>query len=276
MTKPSNANPIPYPATPSPEKPALTIETPQNGASYFNTNSVTLNFSVVGPDLWYIDYDFFYHLGQVTGIEVSLDGNLSSYPYSSTVIDTNGLVTPPLVNYSITLNHLTSGMHEVNVTVHAYSFYTTPIYGSQNIPVNHTSLYQYPIVVSDVVYFTVEPPQVLILSPQTTTYNKSSVSLMYSINEATSQIHYSLDGQKNITDTGNSTLNDLSNGSHNVTVYAADMFGNIGSQTVNFTIEKSEPFLTAPVVIGSVVVVLFAVAFASLLLFRRHQKTQAT
>jgi hypothetical protein len=250
------ANPIPYPATPSPEKPTLTIETPQNGASYSNINSLALNFSVAKPISWCIDYDFFYNLGQITGIDVVLDGNLSSYPYNST-------------NYSIMLKHLTSGIHEVNVTVHAYSFYTTPIYGSKSIPVNGTSLYQYPIVVSNAVYFTVEPPQVLILSPQTTTYNESSVSLIFSINEATSQIYYCIDGQKIIADAGNSTLTDLSNGSHNVTVYAADVFGNIGSQTIAFTVEKIEPFPTVPVIAVVIAVVL---AGAGLLVYFRRRK----
>jgi hypothetical protein len=268
----AEANPIPYPATPSPEKPTLTIETPQNGASYSNIDSLALNFSVAKPTSWCIDYDFFYNLGQITRIEVYLDGNLTSCPYDSTVIATNSptCLTPPPANYSITLNHLTSGIHEANVTVQAYSFYTNPIYGSQNIPVNHTSLYQYPIVVSDVVYFTVEPPQVLILSPQTTTYNESSVSLIYSINEATSQIYYSLDGQKNTTDTGNSTFTDLSNGNHNVTVYATDVFGNIGSQTTAFTVEKVEPFPTVPV---TAVVIAVVLAGTGVLVYFRRRRT---
>jgi hypothetical protein len=253
-----NANPIPYPATPSQEKPTLIIETPQNGASYYNINSLALNFSVNKPISWCIDYDFFYNLGQITGIDVGLDGNLSSYPYNST-------------NYSIMLKHLTSGIHEVNVTVHAYSFYTTPIYGSKNIPVNGTSLYQYPIVVSNAVYFTVEPPQVLILSPQTTTYNESYVSLMYSINEATSQICYSIDGQMNITDTGNSTLIELSNGSHNVTVYAVDVFGNIGSQTIAFTIAKPEPFPIVTIAAVSLVGIAVVVASISLVFFKKRK-----
>jgi hypothetical protein len=252
------ANPIPYPATPSPEKPTLAIETPQNNASYFNTNSIALNFSVAQPDSWYIDYDFFFHLGQVTGIEVSLDGKLSSYPYNST-------------SYSIMLDNLTLGMHEINVTVQAYSFYTDPIYGSNSIPVNGSFLYQYPINVSDTVYFTIEPPKISILSPQTTTYNETSVSLVYSINGTTSQIYYTLDGQKSTSDTGNSTLTNLSNGSHNVTVYATDEAGNMGNQTVYFTVAKPAMAFPTLSVAVSVVIIVMATIVASTLLYRMHK-----
>ncbi len=59
---------------------------------------------------------------------------------------------------------------------------------------------------------------------------------------------------------GNSTLSELSDGLHNVTVYANDTFGNVGkSQIINFIITKREPFPIVPVV-GTAVVAVIAVA----------------
>ncbi len=271
------ANPIPYPATPSPEKPTLNIETPLNNSSYSNTNSIALNFSVVQPSSWSIDYDFFNRLGQITGIEVSVDGNLCSCPYNSTVIATNSpqCVTPPLVNYSIMLNHLTSGIHQVNVTVIAYSFYANPIDGSQNIPVpkNSFTLYEYPIVVSDTVRFTIAPPEILIISPQAISYDQSYVPLSFWVNETTSKMQYSLDGQE-VTMTGNSTLTNLSDGSHNVTVYATDEAGNTGNQTVNFMVEKPQMFGNVLSIAAVAIPVAAVCLIAGLLLYRRQQMTQ--
>ena len=64
---------------------------------------------------------------------------------------------------------------------------------------------------------------------------------------------YSLDGQDNVTLTGNSTISELPNGLHNVTVYARDTFGNEGaSETITFYIDVPEPFPTALVVAASV------------------------
>jgi hypothetical protein len=61
---------------------------------------------------------------------------------------------------------------------------------------------------------------------------------------------YSLDGQNNVTVTGNVTLSGLSVGLHNVTVYANDTLGNMGaSATVAFNVEV--PFPTALVAAAS-------------------------
>ena len=60
---------------------------------------------------------------------------------------------------------------------------------------------------------------------------------------------YSLDGQDNVTVTGNSTLNGLTNGLHKITVYANDTFGNTcSSETVAFSVAVAAP---APFVLAS-------------------------
>jgi len=85
-------------------------------------------------------------------------------------------------------------------------------------------------------------PTISILSPENKTYTTSSVSLSFTVDRATSWIGYSLDGQSNVTITGNTTLTGLSDGIHTVTVYANDTAGNMGySETVYFTVDTVSP-----------------------------------
>lgn len=75
-----------------------------------------------------------------------------------------------------------------------------------------------------------EPPtQIQILSPQNTTYATDTVALDFTINIPTAWIGYNLDNTGNATIAGNTTLAGLSEGSHNVVVFANDTLGNMGS-----------------------------------------------
>jgi len=57
--------------------------------------------------------------------------------------------------------------------------------------------------------------------------------------------------------TGNTTITGLPSGLHNVTVYAEDEFGNVGSsETVSFTIQEPESF--------SAVLAIFSIASVTL------------
>jgi N-acetylneuraminic acid mutarotase len=91
------------------------------------------------------------------------------------------------------------------------------------------------------------PPIIDVVSPASQTYNESSFSLVFTVNKPVNWMGYSLDGQDNVTVTGNATISGLSRGLHNITVYAKDTFGNIGaSETISFSVNV--PFLTALVV----------------------------
>lgn len=52
------------------------------------------------------------------------------------------------------------------------------------------------------------PPTISIISPENMTYSVNNVSLTFTISEPASWIGYSLDGQTNVTITGNTTLLD--------------------------------------------------------------------
>ncbi|MCW4030669.1 MAG: hypothetical protein NWE92_13620 [Candidatus Bathyarchaeota archaeon] len=264
------ANPVPWPKTPNlEEKPTLTIKTPQNYSSY-GVGNVALDFSVVKPDSWLINYDWFFNLGQIASIDVSLDGKSCNS-----------------ADYSQALKQLALGMHQLNITVLSYAYYMEPIPGIENIPGRFVP-YQYPIVVSDIVYFTLEPPKIQIHSPQATTYDKSSVSLIYSINQSAPQLYYVLDGQ-NTTETGKTTFNyiaqdelnatlyatiltGLSNGYHKVTVYATDEVGNLGSQTVEFTVENSNSTDSNVLLYGLVFAIIPVAAVCLIVGLRTYQR----
>jgi hypothetical protein len=87
--------------------------------------------------------------------------------------------------------------------------------------------------------------KISLLSPLNQKYNDSIVPLVFTVDNAVDWTGYSLDGKQNVTITGNGTLTDMSNGLHNITIYANDTFGNLGSsQTNTFTVAKPEPFPT--------------------------------
>ena len=89
------------------------------------------------------------------------------------------------------------------------------------------------------------PPEVTIISPEEgMTYETTSVDLIYTVNELTSWTGYSLDGAENVTLIGNTTLDELPNGLHNLTIYAEDLTGNAGSNTVNFEIFAIAPTIS--------------------------------
>jgi hypothetical protein len=97
------------------------------------------------------------------------------------------------------------------------------------------------------------------------------IPLDFTLSEQVSQITYSLDGQKNVTISGNTTLTGLSRGEHNVTIYATDEAGNLGtSETLYFTIEEPKPFLTLLVATASIIIIV-GVVVAVFLLVRKQK-----
>lgn len=86
------------------------------------------------------------------------------------------------------------------------------------------------------------PYAIIILSPQSRHYATTSVPLTFIVNETASWMGYSLDGQANVTVTGNTTLTGLLEGSHNVVVYANNTAGTMwASRTVYFTVDLTPP-----------------------------------
>ena len=98
------------------------------------------------------------------------------------------------------------------------------------------------------------PPTVSIVSPENRTYTANSVPLTFTVNKPAKWMAYSLDGKANVTIDGNTTLNELPNGSHNITVYATDLEGNTAaSKTIYFTVDAQGSFPTLLVAIASMI-----------------------
>jgi hypothetical protein len=101
-------------------------------------------------------------------------------------------------------------------------------------------------VASETVTFIIDnpPPTVSVLAPNKKTYHTNEISLKFTVNEAATKITYCLDKQENITIHGNTTLTELANRNHNVTVYATDENGNTGaSETIHFNVDTAYPVL---------------------------------
>jgi hypothetical protein len=234
------------------------MQSPKYNATYY-VNGVLLNFTVKTPTPPY-------GTTNITEISYNFDGevitlwNLTDYSLQKTQ------------QFTIFLNTST-GSHTLQVDINSTSTrYANPKCGDYSVSV-------LPIEVSQTIPFTVDtsaapPPSVSIASPENKTYNTSEVPLNFSVNEPDSQITYSLDGHNNVTVTGNTTLDGLSNGEHNITVYATNGAGNIGaSETINFTVAKeteSEPFPMAIVGVITASVVIVGVGLWVYLKKRKH------
>lgn len=128
------------------------------------------------------------------------------------------------------------------------------------------------------VQFTVDftCPVITILNPTNATY-QTDPQIGFTIDEPTSWMGYSLDGQNNVTVTGNMlNLTGLTNGVHNITVYANDTAGNTGtSETFMFTVAKEAeptPWTETAILITTVAIV--TVAILAYLIKTRRKPTK--
>jgi len=88
----------------------------------------------------------------------------------------------------------------------------------------------------------ITPPIIFIISPENKTYNTNSVPLIFVVNESTSWMGYRLDAKAVATIGGNTTIAQLTDSMHSITVFANDSAGNIGSSgTIYFRIDTTSP-----------------------------------
>jgi N-acetylneuraminic acid mutarotase len=89
------------------------------------------------------------------------------------------------------------------------------------------------------------PPELHVLFPENTTYINNNVSLVLSVNKPTTWIGYSLDGQTNVTITGDTVLTNVPEGQHSMIVYVNDTFGNVvSSGAIYFSVDTRPPGIT--------------------------------
>ncbi|MCL5876462.1 MAG: hypothetical protein M1540_01460 [Candidatus Bathyarchaeota archaeon] len=189
----------------------------------------------------------------ITGVFVGSDsiGNrfyqnnfyLTDYPefFSSSVWD-NGAVGNYWANYSIkypdVLEVDKTGIGDTPYTI-TRGGYTTKEYP------NVVSIDHYPLM------YPWGTPEVTLLNIQNQSYS-GSVSLNFSLSKPAQWIKYSVDGGENVTITGNSTLEGLAVGLHNVTVYACDVFGEVGAETAEFTVDQALVWPVAAISVAAI------------------------
>ncbi|MCW4028583.1 MAG: hypothetical protein NWE92_02910 [Candidatus Bathyarchaeota archaeon] len=105
-------------------------------------------------------------------------------------------------------------------------------------------------------------------APQYSIYENNSFDINFTVNYPTSEMTYSLDNQGNASVTGNLTLNGLSAGKHNVTVYAIDEYDNwVASDSLVFFVIASES--AAPLVAAVGIIVVAVVSCLTVLFYDR-------
>jgi N-acetylneuraminic acid mutarotase len=88
-------------------------------------------------------------------------------------------------------------------------------------------------------------PAISIISPMNEAFYNSDLPLIFNVSKSVSWMYFKLDDKKIDEIEGNSTLNGLSSGLHNLTIYATDVAGNTGvSETIYFTVDNTPPVVS--------------------------------
>lgn len=232
---------------PGAKPPVITVLSPENET--YATDNVSLSFDVEVGDPSSISASYIsdvsvwvsevYYETDWNQDSVSVYNNTSFFNLLSSFVFSGNLTDIPDGNHCVVVHATETGLYvggsvpgSNDLYRYQYQFYM----GSQ-FPIN----------------FTVDTssPRISVFSIQNKTYVTTDVPLKFTVDEPPSWMSYSLNGQDNVTITGNTTLTDLPEGEHDVTVYATDLAGNNGTaETRYFNIDVPEPFPTAPVVAG--------------------------
>jgi len=239
----------------------ILISSPQN--TTYHANSIFVNFTVTVPNAIY-DVGYSVDNGSIQRITNLVKVSEVPVPYGT-------ILLPPYIRVTYMRTFFLYGLSEGNHSVTIYQGY------------QYTGRWaRYEIALWTTAEFSIDtgPPILKILEIGTNT-SSQQVPLNFTINEPASWMAYSLDQQTNITISGNTTLSGLSNGDHNVTVYALDEAGNMGaSETTSFSVEipevpepQPEPFPIVPVATASVATI--AVVGVGLLVYFKKRKRTA-
>ena len=211
--------------------PECAVLSPKNSTAY-NTAIVDFCFVVYDGWIYYYSFDKRIKMKQVKVEEISQKLAESG---------------ETMLQFSTELHDLSDGKH--NLTIYCKDvvefFFPRPI-----------QLYA-----TITFYVDTLAPTITNLSVNATT--SSDRLLNFTVDKETGWIGYSLDNQANVTVNSDIFLKGLAVGSHNVTVYAEDVAGNIGaSETLFFTVE--EPFPTLLLVTASVTIAVVCIGLCLL------------
>jgi len=129
---------------------------------------------------------------------------------------------------------------------------------------------------SSVIHFTIraypidsKPPTISIVSPENKTYDTTEIPLTLTADETISGIAYSLDGQTNVTITGEITssacvhvISGLPEGSHTLIVYARDTAGNAATSGIMYFAIEPKQTESSQLWVVAVIAMVAGLAFA--------------
>ena len=222
VVKVVNANPYTITGEVPPDQetypPVITVTSPVNNTSY-NTSLVLLTFNVTAPQsrtAW----------EPVTLMRVTYKADW--YKEAIDVLNGGG---QQHASFSLQFSNMPEGQHSIVIKAIGNGLYKQGEWWS---------LKEFRISATATVSFKIDctAPTILVLPPENVS-STSAIPLNLTINEDYSKIAYSLNGQQNVTASGNSTITPLPAGQYNVTFYVWDTAGNIGTtETANFTVAE--------------------------------------
>jgi hypothetical protein len=248
------ANPYLYHEAVSPppnsKPPNITVDSPYNNSNIGNNVNVTIRISTKDTSMIcllnsYLTTDW-------------LEGNISVYKQN-----TSSPENPQSWNHSNIFSNVPDGEHEIVIYASGEGSYVTN---------NGLTINVFFMTSNSTIIFTSDniPPKISIISPSNTTYTQSDIPLDFTLSE-NSAITYSIDNQETLTYNDNITIKGLTEGKHNLTIYAKDEAGNLGSQTIAFTITK--PWIIQPVqVIALASIIAVIGTIVTMVLLKRHHK----
>jgi hypothetical protein len=214
------ANPYSFTGEAPPDQetypPVITIASPINNTAY-NTNRLALTFNVTAP---------YSRTASSTMVHrVTYEADWKKEPIDVLY----GSQGKP--SFNLQLSNIPEGQHSIVIKAFGNGDYVNQ---------EKASYKRFIISATAVISFTVDrtAPTVSVLPPENASSN-SAIPLYFTVNKVCSKIAYSLNGQQNVTVSGNSTIPHLSAGQYNVTFYVWDSAGNVGtSETANFTVAE--------------------------------------
>jgi hypothetical protein len=201
-----------------------------------------------------------------------LSSNTTIYKFIVSIYNSSNYKPPnPTITYlstTINLTDVPEGNHKITLYANETGEYRSSKYSSS---ANYTFNYYYGfrIIGASTLNFTVDTiaPVISSISIENKTYYSANLPLSFMVDDESSQFQYSIDNQSNVTLTSNTTLAGLTDGSHTLTIFATDSFGNVGIEAVTFTVT---PF-SITIAVASAIALVVGIVIA-LFLIKRHRK----
>lgn len=238
--------------------PVITITSPVNNTAY-NTSLVLLTFNVTAPQ-------------SRTASSSMVQRVTYEADWKKEAINVlNGGQEQP--SFNLQLSNVPEGQHSIVIKAVGNGLYRQKEWWSYK---------EFFISSTSTISFTIDrtAPTVSVLPPENVS-STSAIPLNLTVNKDYSKIAYSLNGQQNVTASGNSTIPHLAAGQYNVTFYVWDVAGNVGSsETVNFSVAETpnttEEVNNSLLLPAAAVTSMVVVVSVGLLLYKKHCSAKAT